>query len=180
MRKSTITKSRELFENTYKIQYIDGKFYQNKIRAGLTEIKTYVSTTKHKYGKDLSYQIISVYNYDTKKITTLTYHTFLYAWFIGEVPAGYDVDHIDGDTLNNDLNNLQILTREENLAKRGGGRNQYGTPKRVYCVELDKVYSGIYQACKELSITRHYVTETLDGKNPKKAKYHFRYVEDVA
>lgn len=66
------------------------------------------------------------------------YHSFLYAWYKGEVPAGYDVDHIDDNTLNNDLSNLQLLTHAENIKKRGGGKNQYtaarenGLPKPVY------------------------------------------------
>lgn len=59
----------------------------------------------------------------------MTYHSFLYAWYKGEVPAGYDVDHIDNDTLNNDLDNLQLLSHEENIKKRGGGKNQWTAAK---------------------------------------------------
>lgn len=50
----------------------------------------------------------------------------IYAWFYNEVPAGMDVDHINNDSLDDRLENLQLLTRKENLAKRKGNINQYG------------------------------------------------------
>ena len=52
---------------------------------------------------------------------------FLYAWFRGEVPEGYVVDHIDNNPFNNYINpydindpknNLQTMTSEENNRKR--------------------------------------------------------------
>lgn len=121
-----ITKSRETLTKDYNIYYEDGKFYQCKPRAGLKEVKTFITAKKHKYGKTIVYEYVYLYNYRTHKPSLMSYHAFLYAWFKGEVPAGYDVDHIDGDTLNNDLDNLQLLTRKENLAKRKiKGPNQY-------------------------------------------------------
>ena len=59
----------------------------------------------------------------------MTYHRFIYIWYKGSIPAGYDVDHIDNDSLNNDISNLQLLTRKENLAKRGKGINQYSAAR---------------------------------------------------
>ena len=34
-----------------------------------------------------------------------------------DIPAGYVVDHIDNDSFNNDLSNLQLLSIRENLEK---------------------------------------------------------------
>jgi hypothetical protein len=41
-------------------------------------------------------------------------HKLVYEAFIGPVPNGYCIDHIDGDKYNNNLNNLRILTYEQN------------------------------------------------------------------
>lgn len=178
MRKSKIAKTRELLHDDCRIRFINGKFYQEKPRAGLCELKTFLHTTKHKHGTDLTYEYVGFYNYITHKPTLMSYHAFLYAWFKGTVPAGAEVDHIDGDTLNNNLDNLQLLTKEENIRKRSGNRNQLGGAKPIYCKELDRVFTGMYEAAKELDITYHYIKTTLNGNNPKKAKYHFSYVEE--
>lgn len=42
-----------------------------------------------------------------------------YITFIGEIPKGYNIDHIDGNTLNNDIRNLRAVPRDIN--DRDGG-----------------------------------------------------------
>ena len=46
-------------------------------------------------------------------------HQLVSMAFLGHVPCGMDivVDHIDNDSLNNNLNNLQLITARENVSK---------------------------------------------------------------
>lgn len=44
-------------------------------------------------------------------------HHIVYAWFNYEVPYGKELHHIDGNHLNNALDNLEALTPEEHRAK---------------------------------------------------------------
>lgn len=44
-------------------------------------------------------------------------HRLMYELFIGPIPDGMTVDHIDGDKLNNHPSNFQLLTSEENAVK---------------------------------------------------------------
>lgn len=120
-----VTKSKDYLVNDCRISCVDGVFYQDKPRAGLSEIKPFVGIRNHKYGKAIAYQYVAFYNYTKHKQTIMQYGTFLYAWYKGEVPAGYDVDHIDGDTFNNSLDNLQLLTHAENIQRRSNPNNQY-------------------------------------------------------
>lgn len=80
------------------------------------QIKISCNTTKHKYGKDKSYPIIAWSVGNKSRVSSLS--RFLYAWFKGEVPQGLVVDHIDNNSFNNDIDNLQLLTVQENLLKR--------------------------------------------------------------
>lgn len=45
-------------------------------------------------------------------------HRFIWEAFNGEIPEGWDIDHIDSDPSNNCLNNLQPLNHSDNLKKR--------------------------------------------------------------
>ena len=42
-----------------------------------------------------------------------------------DIPAGYVIDHIDNDSFNNRLDNLQMITIGENVKKDAKGHNQY-------------------------------------------------------
>ena len=43
------------------------------------------------------------------------YYKWLYEQHNGPIPDGYDVHHIDGNHYNNDLDNLQVVSRSEHM-----------------------------------------------------------------
>ena len=43
---------------------------------------------------------------------------FIYVWFNGDIPDGYIIDHINGDSFDNRPENLQLLTVGDNLKRR--------------------------------------------------------------
>jgi len=86
------------------------------LNRSLKVIKPSIIGSKHPYGKDVAYKAYVFH--ENGKAYTISEHRLVYAWFKDDIPAKYDVDHIDGDKMNNSLDNLQLLTRKENLAKR--------------------------------------------------------------
>lgn len=41
-------------------------------------------------------------------------HRMIWTMLVGEIPEGYDIDHIDGNRANNHISNLRLATRVEN------------------------------------------------------------------
>ena len=85
---------------------------------------------------------------------------FLYAWFLGDIPEGMVVDHIDNDPFNNKLENLQLLTPEENLKKRfednpDNCRNQFDVIKKR---ELNSKIGNAYKEAQSILVD---ITNTL-------------------
>lgn len=84
---------------------------------------------KHKYGKDKVYYayMVSYKDKDTGKWKSKPLLVNVLAWVIanGPVPDNLDVSFKNNDTSNYNINNLELLTRKESLAKRGPGRNQH-------------------------------------------------------
>ena len=49
-------------------------------------------------------------------------HRIMWETFVGEIPYGYEIDHIDNNRSNNALNNLQLVNHKQNIElsyKRG-------------------------------------------------------------
>ena len=55
---------------------------------------------------------------DSGKLGKLQYvHRLVWQTFKGEIPKGLEIDHIDGNPRNNNLTNIQLLSRRENTDK---------------------------------------------------------------
>lgn len=46
-------------------------------------------------------------------------HNVIAFFHFGDIPAGYQVDHINGDRLNNQLENLRVITVRQNMTNKG-------------------------------------------------------------
>lgn len=65
-------------------------------------------------------------------------HRFVYEGMYGAIPEGYDVHHIDGDTYNNSLDNLELLTHSEHATLT---RHSVPNDHMVNCPDTGKFIS---------------------------------------
>lgn len=99
-----------------------------------------------------------------------TKHRIIWEAFNGRIPKGYDIDHIDGNHLNNRLDNLQLLTHNENIKKRDmngapmSGRTGYSHPrsKSVVMLDLDDMPLRIFESG---NLAGKYIDSKLNKRN---------------
>lgn len=116
---------------------------------------------------------------------------FVYECFRGSVDSSiFDIDHIDGNHLNNRLENLQKLTRKEHAKKTmkdvdgSKARNKLSKPVRRYKlrdgrrIEV-KEYDTLHQAAEEMKCVKRSIVAVINGYKGKYTLrgYKWEYVE---
>lgn len=86
-------------------------------------------TNQYKYGRQ-KFHYYTYYAYTDEngkyKQKAISLSALVYCFFNKkDIPAGYVIDHIDNDSFNNDLSNLQMISIGENATKDYKGHNQY-------------------------------------------------------
>ena len=88
-------------------------------------------------------------------------HHAVYAWFNSEVPYGKEIHHIDGNCLNNAIDNLEALTHEEHTAKHNKGNRELkcrlDIPRSWYQKQLDELEAIEHKTkvnCDKISVYR--------------------------
>jgi hypothetical protein len=76
---------------------------------------------------------------------TVTMHKLIWTCFNGEIPPGYEIDHINDNGTDNRLVNLQLLTRQENNKKaqknrdmkKIRGKDAFNSKRDIMIINLD-------------------------------------------
>ena len=89
--------------------------------------KASVCNDGHKHSRKLVKNVANCKGYCRVgfKGRIIPYHRIIWVLLNGDIPAGMEIDHIDGDRINNNISNLRLVTRRENLqnlAKHRSGR----------------------------------------------------------
>lgn len=86
------------------------------------------------------------------------------------------IKHIDGDILNVELNNLQLLGPYRNEVSKRALVIRGGTPVRV--VETGEVFRNAYAAARSLRTDASSIYKCLRGDRLSHLGYSFKYEED--
>ena len=97
------------------------------IEAGITCVS---EDGEHIFCGEKELQHIKIGKYKAVNLNKKYYyiHRIVYVWYIGNQPAGMVIDHKDNNIYNNNVTNLRLLTRGENVNRSKGTyqvRNQY-------------------------------------------------------
>lgn len=106
------------------------------------------------------YLTVNLYDDDQKRLTTRI-HRLVAEAFIGKIPEGYHIHHIDGNKQNNVVSNLKIIHPKEHREETEKERpqvmlgiinyNKYQRPKRILQFTKNGKFIAEYVNAKEAS-----------------------------
>lgn len=121
--------------------------------------------------------------YNNRKNYTLS--RLVWSAFNDEIPAGFEIDHIDNDPANNCLFNLQLLTHSENIKKTYKDNPEYINTggvqrKKIKCIQTGIEYESIRDCCRKMNINRGNLNSHLRCKRYKSIQgYHFVCLDNL-
>lgn len=92
-------------------------------------------------------------------------HRLFYMTWVGEIPPGLTVDHIDGNKLNNHHSNLQLLSAGDNARKGAGAAVRFISPTG----DVVNVFN-MYDFCREHGLIMSEMHKVQAG-----VKYHRKH-----
>jgi len=160
-------------------------FYQVSDHGRVVRIKPATGT---KPGKILrlqterdGYERIFLYHGSAKSRKRFFVHRLVLLAFVGPLPPNCDVNHIDGNKINNHLSNLEYVTRSKNILhayrfldtmpNNAGSRNGQAILTEAQIVEMRNLYATGNYYYRDLSaiygVNQSAVTNIVNGRTWK-------------
>ena len=107
------------------------------------------------------YHQVSLYDNPVKPKQLLV-HRLVWETFNGPIPKGMEIDHIDHNKTNNALNNLQLMSKVDNI-KKAWDRRGRSAIKPIIKDWLERGYSRKFIA-DNLGVSQPYISMVSNGK----------------
>jgi hypothetical protein len=111
-------------------------------------------------------------------------HRLVYLTFMGDIPKGLEINHLDGDTTNNRVDNLEVVTPAENSWHRVAILKRHGQGVRSVRIDITLPNGKLYtdKTIAETALLTNLAVNTIRNsihtdREPKGVKLSFnRYI----
>lgn len=165
------------YEGLYEVSNLGGvKSHNTKKQMGVS---------KNKYGH------LKVGFWKNGKNKLFLIHRLVYQTFVGEIPSGYDIHHVDGNPRNNNVSNLQAIDHRKHISNHMMGRQhtlgkkrskeaieshraKVSKPVAQYTLDdvLIKTYPSTKEAERQTGIDSGSISRCCNGVLHKSGGYH--------
>lgn len=131
--------------------------------------------------KNRIYNKCSIILWKNGKGENFTLARLVYQTFNGDIPLGYQIDHINNQPDDNRLENLQCITASENNKKIhiDNPLLKYTLATKIKCLNNNKIYNSQREAAKDLNIDYRFINAVLRNKKKSAKGYKFIYVDHL-
>jgi hypothetical protein len=166
-----------LDDELWKPVTINGLTYDNYFVSNLGRFKNYKGIIMENYKPHHSgyiYLRVNKKKYALHRLVALT--------FIKNIENKPFVNHIDGNKINNTLDNLEWVTCAENNLHSHKIRLNKGYKRKVIQYDLKmneiNIFNSIKEVSEKLSISLSCIKDVLKGKQKSTKKFIFKYLEE--
>lgn len=139
-----------------------------------------IQLDKH-HAKDGYYVVFVWVGGKSKKVKRVMIHKAVAECWLGDIPDGYEVDHIDRNSRNNDYRNLRYVTRSEQMKNRDYTRISaqgiinlsIARKKRMIPVTTTKIGSNEQRAFESIADCARYLANVY-GKTFDQMRYKLK------
>lgn len=153
-------KAVEGYEGFYEVSTKDGKVRNVKTGRILSQFKN-----------DKGYCCVTLCRNGGQK--NFLVHRLVATAFIPNPDNLPEVDHINRNRQNNSVENLRWVSHKQNIENSDKSQQK----KRVYCVELDRIFESITQASVETGLDIGNIVRVCQGERKTCGRFHWEYVE---
>lgn len=117
------------------------------------------------------------------KVKDFMIHHLVYCLFneVDSIPNGYVIDHIDGDKLNNKLNNLRLITLSDNVLNALYKTKTNRSCKKVAQYDLNENLLNTFDSCslaaRALNLDSSTISKVCRGINKTHGGFIFKYID---
>lgn len=115
-----------------------------------------IRTGKQLNGSVNSTGYLQLFTFNNSKPKAYLVHRLVWNAFVGEIPEGFELDHIDRNRTNNALSNLRLVTRQQNRfnsAAKGCYYNKSSKKWAAYIsIDRKQTHLGLFKTEAEAHI----------------------------
>lgn len=145
-------------------QQKDGTYFSRKMKSRI--LKTQIINS--------GYELVNLSKNGIRDARTV--HRLVAEAFVQKENGRDDVNHIDGNKTNNLVDNIEWVSRSENVQHSYDHLTRKSKGKNVKCIDTGEVFRSVAEAARKKKLSRVAISHSLNGRSESSGGCKWEYV----